>query len=599
MHAKEPQAKISTPQDTLDARCERTAAKLEVMKLPPRRLKNQVRDTDFERLRHIFTGWKTCSTYWRATATVRRLQRRDKTKKHNEQAQRISDAWDQRDFKSLWSAARAMLSHPCGPKMRRYDIPLSSLPTAAAWATHLRQAGPLGGCLGTKVEWEAQLREARYREQPGVRWAAAEGFSLEPEELEQDFRGMVWRLRHSPLRRATPKWAAPGELWRQMVDPTRDNTPKKHGVGFKDQRLALFFQSRLWQGICRIRRAGWLPMWWHRSITFPIDKNNNKEDCSAVRLVNAFSPDSKAFYGYLWRRQPQMQQRSYASGCTAHRSRLEAIAQIVNIAERLRRAKISFVTTNYDVANAHPSPSHASLSEALVDTRHEDTGLLKQRHELATMEIQGADDSILIRPGSGTAQGSEGAADAFHRVYHKRIDKWAGHLQAELLQEALIFKAPPASLDHFKPSVFMGLTTYADDVRVTSITTEPVHTWSRVMANNAALDNALDEMAQNTAKQEHSVFFAGQGDRQYMAALNGTEVLPGTTGPVARYLGPHLDIMGSIRPELERRRAAAFRTWNRFRPVWFRAGIPLRVRRLFFSRHWWSRFCTQVWRLFT
>ena len=116
------------------------------MKLPPRRLKNQVRDTDFEWLRHIFTGWKTNSTYWRATATVRRLQRRDKTKKHNEQAQRISDAWDKRDFKSLWSAARAMLSHPCGPKMSPYDIPLSSLPTAAAWVTHLRQARPLGGC---------------------------------------------------------------------------------------------------------------------------------------------------------------------------------------------------------------------------------------------------------------------------------------------------------------------------------------------------------------------------------------------------------------------------------------------------------------------
>ena len=125
-----------------------TEAKLEAMKLPPRRLKNQMRDSDLpsdiERVRHIFTGWRTCSTHWRATATVRRLQRRDKTKKHTEQAQRISDAWDQRDFRTLWSAARAMLSHPCGPKRRRYDISLSSLPTAAEWATHLRQAGPLG-----------------------------------------------------------------------------------------------------------------------------------------------------------------------------------------------------------------------------------------------------------------------------------------------------------------------------------------------------------------------------------------------------------------------------------------------------------------------
>ena len=195
------------------------------------------------------------------------------------------------------------------------------------------------------------------------------------------------------------------------------------------------------------------------------------------------------------------------------------------------------------------------------------------------MEIQRADESILIRPGSGTAQGSERAADAFHRVHHQRIDKWSDHLRAELLQDALIFKPPPAVPVLFNSPVFMGLTTYADDVRVTSITTEPVHTLSRVMANNAALDNALEEMAQNTAKQEHS----GQRARQYMAALNGKEVLPGSTGPVARYLGPHLDIMGSIRPELERRRAAAFRTWTRFRPVWFRAGVSLRVRRLFFQ----------------
>ena len=139
-------------------------------------------------------------------------------------------------------------------------------------------------------------------------------------------------------------------------------------------------------------------MWWHRSITFPKDKSNNKEGCNAVRFV----------------------QRTYASGCTAHRSRLESIAQSVNVAERLRKARISFVTTNCDVANANPSPSHASLSEALVDTLQDDTGLQRQRHELATMEIQGPDENILIRPGSGTAQGSEGAADAFHRVYHKR-----------------------------------------------------------------------------------------------------------------------------------------------------------------------------------
>ena len=167
-----------------------------------------------------------------------------------------------------------------------------------------------GGCLGTKVEWEAQLREARFREQQGVRWATEEGYSVEPEELEKHFRGMVRRLRQSPLRRATPNWADPGKLWRQGVETMRDNTPKKHGVGCKAQWLAPISKSRLWQGIGRVKRAGCVPMWWHRSITFPIDKSNNEEGCNVVRLVNAFSPASKAFYSYLWRRQPQTQQKA-------------------------------------------------------------------------------------------------------------------------------------------------------------------------------------------------------------------------------------------------------------------------------------------------
>ena len=107
---------------------------------------------------------------------------------------------------------------------------------------------------------------------------------------------MVWRLRHSPLRRATAKWSAPGELWRQMVDPTRDNTPKKHGVGFKDQRLAPFFQkSTLAEHLSDQARWMGTNVGGTGSITFPIDKNNNKEGCSAVRLVNAFSSDSKVF----------------------------------------------------------------------------------------------------------------------------------------------------------------------------------------------------------------------------------------------------------------------------------------------------------------
>ena len=125
---------------------------------------------------------------------------------------RISAAWDQRDFRTLWSAARAMLSHPCGPKRGRNDIPLSSLPTAAAWATHLRQAGPSGGCFGTKVEWEAQQLEVRSREQQGARWPAAEGYSAEPEEQGSASSTITSSARDSGLggsRRTLPAGCGP------------------------------------------------------------------------------------------------------------------------------------------------------------------------------------------------------------------------------------------------------------------------------------------------------------------------------------------------------------------------------------------------------
>ena len=170
-----------------------------------------------------------------------------------------------------------------------------------------------------------------------------------------------------------------------------------------------------------------------------------------------------------------------------------------------------------------------------MDSLQDDTGLLRQRHEFATMEIQGADESILIRPGSGTAQGSEGA---FHIVYHKRTDTWSGHLRADLLQEALIFKPPPAVPDLFNSPVFMGLTTYADDVRVTSITTEPVHTLSRVMANNACPGRCAGRDGTKHSEARTLCLLCGPTSQQHMASLNGSGVLPASTGPFARYLGP-------------------------------------------------------------
>ena len=117
------------------------------------------------------------------------------------------------------------------------------------------------------------------------------------------------------------------------------------------------------------------------------------------------------------------------------------------------------------------------------------------------------------------------------------------------------------------------------------------------MANNIALDNALDEMAQNTAKQEHSVFFAGQRAREYMAALNDKGVLPGKD-QLRDTSVLTLTSWAAFDPNLNEGAQRPSEPGTDFAQFGF-VLVSHYVFGAFFSRRWWSRFCTQVWRLFT
>ena len=158
-------------------------------------------------------------------------------------------------------------------------------------------------------------------------------------------------------------------------------------------------------------------MWWHKSITFPIDKSNNKEVATrcdwwtfflrTARLFTATSGDSNH---KLSRGLTPVDARRTGPNLSPLRRVCECCGTLAQSKNQLCYFQVRCLQ--------RPSFSLTCLPlGALVDTLQDDTGLLRQRHELATMEIQGADEHILIRPGSSTAQGSEGAADAFHRVY--------------------------------------------------------------------------------------------------------------------------------------------------------------------------------------
>ena len=98
---------------------------------------------------------------------------------------------------------------------------------------------------------------------------------VEPRQRGLSSSKTSWRGTSELWRGVSVTLAALGELWRQALGAMRVNTPpKKHGIRYRTQWIALFFQRRLWQGLWRVRRLGLVPMWWHRNLTFPfpIDK---------------------------------------------------------------------------------------------------------------------------------------------------------------------------------------------------------------------------------------------------------------------------------------------------------------------------------------
>ena len=185
--------------------------------------------------------------------------------------------------------------------------PICSPPTAAAWATHIRQARALGGCLGSEVDWDVRIAEAKSREKQVVRWTTAEWFIF-VSSSKTSWRGTAEVRCFVSVNHLYDARHLDGQLlgnyedkrWTPCATKLRNNLGlvTRHSglhLASSDVYSRVFGECGDWD-LCR--------RWCRRSLTFPIDKCNIKEVCKAVRLVNGFSPDSKAFYSYLWRRQP-------------------------------------------------------------------------------------------------------------------------------------------------------------------------------------------------------------------------------------------------------------------------------------------------------
>ena len=130
-----------------------------------------------------------------------------------------------------------------------------------------------------------------------------------------------------------------------------------------------------------------------------------------------------------------------------------------------------------------------------------------------------------------------------------------------------------------------------------SITTETVHTWSRVIANNAALDTALDEMAQNTAKQNIlSSLQVHVPDSFWLPFMARSCFLARQD----RWLGT-LVLTSTLWAAFDLNSGDGARRPSEPEPDFARCGFVQASHcefGAFFSRRWWSPFCIRVWNPF-
>ena len=256
-------------------------------------------------------------------------------------------------------------------------------------------------------------------------------------------------------------------------------------------------------------------------------------------------PVGKAYYKHLWSKRKK-KDWSYSFGFTPKKRREGAIRQQHCIRWRLRKEKKGHATYMYDVSNAFPSIAKDTLDEVIEEVcEEEDKGLMKQRHDRATMVIECQDkQEAVLKTGTGNLQGDTPAPCQFMYGYNSKVlEPWQEEKKQEYKGSAFVTKDKQTGKE-----VNASISAYADDVAKTEMCDRA---WE-VKKTEETLDNAMDrlltplKMAQNKSKKEILVSFDGTGCREEIQkVMEGKHKTVGKVKETVRYLGAMCHMKGT------------------------------------------------------
>ena len=545
-------------------------ARTEMVQAPPARRIFQLGSGApmFEDMRVMLERWRLVACYWRRRREHDKLCRRDRLQRDMSMVHEFSYYYRTRQMSNMWQLARRLSGKSLGPKRRRYDKPIREQPDKAAWGTFMAQSGPDGGCQAVVTSYTDRATNDQQPER-----SAYMDRAIAAELAHQDMHDISKRIWQHKLRKAVPPWSAPAEVWRMLFRPDWFLRRPLYGVGFCPPSNPTFhFRRRFFHLLVTVRMYNTTPLLWNTSFGHKIGKNNKKDGCAAVRVVNCLDPVGKGFYTTMWARGWPQSYRHYASGYISHKSRLDAIVQQHVVAFRARQAGVSYCKSFFDVANAFNSPSHDILGRRMRMVVHRrDFELMRQRYACTAVCIDASDGLLCISPQTGALQGDCCASSMFLEVYHPCLDDWLDGIRQKLPDTGVQVVDPINDVE-----VDVSVSSYADDVAKLSVFARPSEMPTVVGVLNGELDRALATatMAQNKDKQEHVVSFSGKGSHDNFRWALGGQLLPGTTTTHSKYLGGIQHFKHCADHELDEREHAARSSWLAMGRFWSRSGLP-------------------------
>jgi hypothetical protein len=394
----------------------------------------------------------------------------------------------------------------------------------------------------------------------------------------EDFAGLCASVRSLRRGCSVPEWSAPAEVWRLLLFPAEHLSqghtlpPGTHGSCEGLLRTLLY----------SVRHNQEVPWLWNLSSPVELDKSNGKRGCAGKRLIHKLDPIGKSFFHMLWTRQGDVA-RHYACGFLRHRRREQAILQQRCLNWKLQKTGQSRVSVFYDVKNAFPSPSHASLDLAVCSNcRPADANLLCLRHRAAFIMVRDPfkPEFTVVQIGCGNLQGDRVAPSQFLAVYHPALDEWNDRCRRMEHGGQLVLRDPVSGLQ-----VDTALSTFADDVARTHVVPRIADFSPTMQTLDSHFDACLGRlhMGQNHDKKELLVRLMGKGAQLAMQRIyHGHIQVRGHCQRMCKYLGSLLHHSGATSPEVSTRIAVAKRNWAIMRKFWFTRGVAASQRRLVF-----------------